>query len=170
MFIPNFCVPQPMRSSKGDPAVAFSPVFLLGSRLFRWGKYRCFVFMSSHHKMLFFFSVSSSRLSVFWKKIVALIWGHLAAPVGKPTKKASSMASCCSSRVWQTHQYASSKCWEVTFWCTKIMRSKQEANATNKIGNNCKQKSKNCKEKKRSCWMLVSTAIKEEHTSCAVWR
>ena len=62
-----------MRPSEGDPAVVFSPVFWLASRLFRWGKYRCFVFMSLHHKMLFFFSVSSCRLSVFWKKIVVLI-------------------------------------------------------------------------------------------------
>ena len=56
-----------------DPAVAFSPVLLLASRLFRWGKYHSFVFMSLHHKMLFFFSVSSCRLSVLWKKIVAVI-------------------------------------------------------------------------------------------------
>ena len=73
VLIPNFCGPQPMRPSEGDAAVAFSPVFWLASRLFRWGKYRCFIFMSLHHKMLFFFSVSSCRLSVFWKKIVVLI-------------------------------------------------------------------------------------------------
>lgn len=73
-----FCGPQPMRPSEGDAAVAFSPVFLLASRLFRWGKYHSFLFMSLYHKMLFFFSVSSCRLSVFWKKIVVLIWGHLA--------------------------------------------------------------------------------------------
>lgn len=69
VLIPNFCGPQPMRPSEGDPAVAFSPVFWLASRLFRWGKYRCFIFMFLHHKMLFFFLSVPVGCQCFGKRL-----------------------------------------------------------------------------------------------------
>ena len=56
-----------MRPSEGDATVAFSPVFWLASRLFRWGKYRCFVFVVASQNVVLFFCQFLSVVSVLEK-------------------------------------------------------------------------------------------------------
>ena len=72
-----------------------SLVFYSVCRLFRRERCRCRIFTSLHHKMLLFFSVSSCRLSVVWKKDCRLILRSCrlsTKPLGRPPSSASCLA------------------------------------------------------------------------------